>query len=131
MSCQPLLHSSLCYPFRLFSYRAIAFHACALLFTFTSSHIRPAITFHLPNLTAATAATPTNTQVVSLQRQLNASADETLRYTRAAEDRRNEVGGLSTSLEEEAARAEEAARRGEELRSNINAGWVGVVVVKI
>ena len=64
------------------------------------------------------------TQVVSLQRQLNASADETLRYTRAAEDRRNEVGALSNSLKEEAARAEEVARRGEELRSSINAGWV-------
>lgn len=61
--------------------------------------------------------------MVSLQRKLNASADETLRYTRAAEDRRNEVGALSSSLQEQAARADEAARRGEELRSSINARW--------
>ncbi|CBJ31769.1 conserved unknown protein [Ectocarpus siliculosus] len=59
-------------------------------------------------------------KVVSLQRQLNASAEETLRYTRAAEDRRNEVGALSSSLQEQAARADETARRGEELRSSIN-----------
>lgn len=65
--------------------------------------------------------------MVSLQRQLNASADETLRYTRAAEDRRNEVGALSNGLKEEAARAEEAARVGEELRSSINAGCVFVL----
>ncbi|CAM9746181.1 unnamed protein product, partial [Scytosiphon promiscuus] len=60
-------------------------------------------------------------KVVSLQRQLNASADETLRYTRAAEDRRNEVGELSNSLQEEAARADDAAQQGEALRSAINA----------
>lgn len=68
-------------------------------------------------------------QVVSLQRQLNASADETLRYTRAAEDRRNEVSELSNSLQDEAARADDAAQKGEELRSAINArcvmGWCG------
>lgn len=73
--------------------------------------------FSVPTILA-----PGLTQVVALQRQLNASADETLRYTRAAEDRRKEVGALSSSLQEEAARAEEAARRGEELRSSINAG---------
>lgn len=63
--------------------------------------------------------------MVALQRQLNASAEETLKYTRATEDRKNEVGLLSESLQGEAAKADEAARRGEELRSSINTGWVG------
>lgn len=91
--------------------------------------ITPSNTYHgprenfvPPKLTATITVTPTIAQVVSLQRQLNASADETLRYTRAAEDRRSEVGALSDSLTEEAARAEEAARRGEDLRSSINTG---------
>eukprot|EP00904_Undaria_pinnatifida_P003878 jgi/Undpi1/13491/HiC_scaffold_8.g03150.m1 len=59
-------------------------------------------------------------KLVSLQRELNASSEETLRYSRAAEERRGQVDELSKKLQDETGRAEEAALRGEELRSSVD-----------
>ena len=42
------------------------------------------------------------------------------RYSRAAEERRGQVDELSKKLQDETGRAEEAALRGEELRSSVD-----------
>ncbi|CAM9386456.1 unnamed protein product [Ascophyllum nodosum] len=59
-------------------------------------------------------------KLVALQRHLNASSEETVRYTRAAQEKRSEVEALSKSIEEEIARTEKANTHGEELRNTIN-----------
>lgn len=62
-------------------------------------------------------------KVVSVQRQLNATNEESHRYAQAVAERRTEVEALSNDLQEASARSEEAARRTEELRTEINDRW--------
>lgn len=63
---------------------------------------------------------PRAAQLVSLQRQLNACSEETVRYTQAAERRRQDVEELSKTLQEETRRLEDAEKSCEELQAGIN-----------
>lgn len=55
-----------------------------------------------------------------MQRQLNTTEQETLRYSKAVGDRREEVEALSKTLQDESSCCEEATKHSEELRTEIN-----------